>query len=155
MKVSLWLEIGVSASACYGPRMIERMSEAIVSSMFETLPVEITIIDDKDEVVGWNKHDTRIFKRPMTSMGLNFRDCHPEESLPRVVRIVEEMRAGTRDSARFWLDFPVEPSGKKHKILIEFFALRDYSGKYLGCMECAQDIEEIRKLEGQRRLLDE
>jgi PAS domain S-box-containing protein len=135
--------------------MIERMSEAILASMFETLPVEITIIDANDEVVGWNKHETRIFKRPMTSMGLNFRDCHPEESLSRVVRIVDEMRAGTRDKARFWLDFAVEPDGRKHKILIEFFALRDYSGNYLGCLECAQDIEEIKHLEGQRRLLDE
>jgi len=135
--------------------MIERMSEAVVAAMFETVPIEITIIDDKDEVVGWNKHDTRIFKRPMTSMGLDFRDCHPEESLPRVVRIVDEMKAGTRDTARFWLDVAVEPSGKKHKVLIEFFALRDYSGRYLGCMECTQDIEEIKHLEGQRRLLDE
>jgi PAS domain S-box-containing protein len=131
------------------------MSEAIVAAMFETVPLEITIIDAKDEVVGWNKHETRIFKRPLTSMGLNFRDCHPEESLPKVVRIVDEMRAGTRDTARFWLDFAVEPGGKKHKILVEFFALRDYSGRYLGCMECAQDIEDIRGIEGQRRLLDE
>lgn len=139
----------------YRTCMIERMSEAIVASMFETVPIEITVLDANDEVVGWNKHETRIFKRPMTSMGLNFRDCHPEESLPRVIRIVDEMRDGTRNTARFWLDFEVEPGRKKHKVLIEFFALRDYSGKYLGCMECAQDIEEIKKLEGQKRLLDE
>lgn len=133
-----------SPASWYRTCMIERMSEAIVASMFETVPIEITIIDANDEVVGWNKHETRIFKRPMTSMGLNFRDCHPEESLPRVIRIVDEMRDGTRNTARFWLDFEVEPGKKKRKVLIEFFALRDYSGKYLGCMECAQDIEEIK-----------
>ncbi|HVO38441.1 MAG TPA: PAS domain-containing protein [Spirochaetia bacterium] len=131
------------------------MSEAVVRAMFETVPMEITIIDAKDEVVGWNKHDTRIFRRPLGSMGLNFRDCHPEESLPRVVRIVEEMRNGTRDTARFWLDLALQPGTPKHKILIEFFALRDERGSYLGCMECTQDIEEIRGLEGQKRLLDE
>jgi len=135
--------------------MIERMSEAIVRAMFETVPMEITIIDAKDEVVGWNKHETRIFRRPLSSMGLNFRDCHPEESLPRVVRIVEEMRDGTRNTARFWLDLALQPGAPKHKILIEFFALRDERGSYLGCMECTQDIEEIRGLEGQKRLLDE
>ena len=123
--------------------------------MFETVPVEITIIDANDEVVGWNKHETRIFKRPITSMGLNFRDCHPAESLPRVIRIVDDMKAGKRDTVRFWLDFEVEACEKKHKVLIEFFALRDSNGKYLGCMECAQDIEEIKKIEGQRRLQDE
>jgi len=135
--------------------MIERMSEAIVRAMFETVPMEITIIDAKDEVVGWNRHETRIFRRPLSSMGLNFRDCHPEESLPRVVRIVEEMRDGTRNTARFWLDLALQPGAPKHKILIEFFALRDERGSYLGCMECTQDIEEIRGLEGQKRLLDE
>jgi len=135
--------------------MIERMSEAIVSAMFETVPVEITIIDDKDEVVGWNKHETRIFKRPLSSMGLNFRDCHPQESLAKVERIVNEMKAGTRDTARFWLDFALDPRCAKRKILIDFFALRDHSGKYLGCMECAQDIDDIKKIEGQKRLLDE
>jgi PAS domain S-box-containing protein len=135
--------------------MIERMSEEIVAAIFETVPMEITIIDANDEVVGWNKHETRIFKRPMTSMGLNFRDCHPVESLPKVERIIDEMKTGTRDRARFWTDFAAVPGGEKHKILIEFFALRNYSGGYLGCMECAQDIDEIRRLEGQRRLLDE
>jgi hypothetical protein len=135
--------------------MIERMSEAIAAAMFETVPMEITIIDANDEVVGWNKHETRIFKRPLTSMGLNFRDCHPEESLPRVIRIVDDMKAGKRDTVRFWLDVEVEACKNKHKVLIEFFALRDSNGKYLGCMECAQDIEEIKKIEGQRRLQDE
>jgi DUF438 domain-containing protein len=32
--------------------------------------------------------------------------------------------------------------------------LRDYSGSYLGCMECTQDVQEIMELKGERRLLD-
>jgi PAS domain S-box-containing protein len=133
--------------------MLERMSEKIVRSMFETMPIEITIIDDNDEVVGWNHHETRIFRRPLTSMGLNFRQCHPEESLAKVEQIVGEMKTGTRDKATFWIDLPLGPSGEKHKMLIEFHALRDDDGTYLGCMECAQDVEEIRALEGEKRLL--
>jgi DUF438 domain-containing protein len=27
------------------------------------------------------------------------------------------------------------------------------NGAYLGCMECTQDVEEIRHLEGEKRLL--
>jgi DUF438 domain-containing protein len=105
-------------------------------------------------VIGWNKNETRMFKRPMSSMGLNFRQCHPEASLPKVIQIVEEMRTGGRDKAQFWIDMRVGQDGKQHKILIEFFALRDESGRYLGCMECTQDVEEIRSLEGEKRLLD-
>lgn len=134
--------------------MIDRMNEQVVKALFETLPMEITVIDANDEVIGWNQHETRIFKRPLTSMGLNFRQCHPEKSLAKVEQIVGEMKAGKRDKAVFWIDLPLGADGNKHKILIEFFALRDDSGKYLGCMECTRDVEEIRGLQGEKRLLD-
>jgi PAS domain S-box-containing protein len=129
------------------------MSEDLVKAIIETIPVEITVIDGNDEVVGWNKHDTRLFFRPYASMGLNFRECHPKESLSHVERIVNEMKAGTRDKARYWIDMTVKSDGKKHKVLVEFYALRDPGGKYLGCLECTQDVQDIMGLEGERRLL--
>jgi DUF438 domain-containing protein len=133
--------------------MIDRMSERVVKAVLETLPAEITVIDENDEVIGWNKHEARLFKRPLTSMGLNLRECHPQESLYKVEQIVGEMKSGKRDKARFWIDLPVGPNKEKHKILIEFYALRDDSGKYAGCMEVTQDVEEIRHLQGDKRLL--
>lgn len=136
--------------------MLEAMSEKIVHAMFETLPVEITIIDAEDKVVGWNKHDTRLFYRPMASMEMNFRECHPKESLPLVEKIVDDLRQGRKDKVRFWIDMTVDrEKGIKHKIMIEFFALRDEMGKYLGCMECTMDIEEAMHLTGEKRLIDE
>jgi DUF438 domain-containing protein len=134
--------------------MIDQMNEKVVKAIFETLPFELTVIDAKDEVIGWNKHEDRLFKRPYTAMGTNFRDCHPKDSLDKVEKIVNEMKAGTRDSARFWIDMGVKEDSNKHKILIEFFALRDETGNYLGCMECTRDVEDIMHLEGQKRLLD-
>jgi uncharacterized protein len=140
-------------------KLFDQLNEAQLRALIETLPLELTIIDDKDEVVGWNKDEGRLFRRPLPSMGLNYRDCHPKESLPQVVQIVEQMRQGTRDRARFWIDMGVGPAGAdgkppRHKILIEFYALRDEKGGYLGCMECAQDVQEIRELEGERRIMD-
>jgi len=85
--------------------MLERMNEKIVRSMFETMPIEITVIDHNDEVIGWNRHENRVFKRPMTSMGMNFRQCHPEKSLAKVEQIVGEMKAGTREQGEL-LDRP-------------------------------------------------
>jgi DUF438 domain-containing protein len=134
--------------------LFDQMNEEMVKSLIETIPAEITVIDAHDEVVGWNKHETRLFKRPMTSMGLNFRECHPEKSLHLVERLVGEMRRGERDMARFWIDLAVPTDIRKHKILIEFHALRDASKKYLGCMEVVQDVEDIRHLEGEKRLMD-
>lgn len=135
--------------------MFDQMNEQIINTIIETIPMEITIIDANDEVIGWNKHETRLFTRPLTSMGLNFRQCHPEKSLAKVEQIVQEMKESKRDKARFWIDLPVGPQKDMHQILIEFYALRDYSGKYLGCMECTQDIQDMKHLEGQKRLLDE
>jgi len=132
--------------------MFDRMDESQVKAALETIPAEITVIDANDEVVAWNKHDTRLFHRPMTSMGLNFRKCHPAQSLAKVEQIVAEMKAGTRQKARFWIQAKV--GGERHMVLIEFFALRSEGGQYLGCMEVVQDVEDIRRLEGEKRLLD-
>jgi DUF438 domain-containing protein len=42
----------------------------------------------------------------------------------------------------------------KQKILIEYYALRDDSGKYIGCLEATQNISDIQRIEGEKRLLD-
>lgn len=132
--------------------MIDLMNEEMIKAVFESLPVEITVIDANDEVIGWNKNKTRLFKRPSTSLQCNFRECHPKESLAKVEQIVNDMKSGRKDKVRFWFDLTVGQG--KHKILVEFFAIRDQQGTYLGCMECTQDIEEIRHLECEKRLLD-
>ena len=134
--------------------MFDRMDEKLVKALIETIPAEITVIDADDEVVGWNKHETRLFRRPMEAMGMNFRRCHPEKSLEMVERIVAEMKSGARDKARFWIDLEVKKGEPKHKVLIEFYALRDEKKRYLGCLEFTQDVEDIRRLEGQKRLMD-
>jgi len=131
--------------------MFDRMDEKLVRAVVETIPAEITVIDANDEVVAWNRHENRLFHRPMTCMGLNFRKCHPEHSLAKVEQIVAEMKSGTRRQARFWIQAKV--GDERHMVLIEFFALRDESGCYIGCLEVTQDIEEHRRLEGEKRLL--
>ncbi|MGD9642126.1 MAG: PAS domain-containing protein [Elusimicrobiales bacterium] len=134
--------------------LFDKMSADMVKAMIEAMPAELTVIDANDEVAGWNKHETRLFKRPMTAMGMNFRQCHPEHSLAMVERLIAEMKAGTRDKATFWIDLEVEKGQPKHKILIEFYALRDPKGQYLGCLEFTQDVQHIRDLQGQKRLMD-
>lgn len=133
--------------------MIDMMNDAVIKALLETMPAEISVIDANDEVIGWNKHESRLFKRPLTAMGLNFRECHPKESLELVEKIVSEMKSGARKSARFWIDLNAKTGGKPHIILIEFFALHSPEGTYLGCLEFAQDVEGIMQLEGEKRLL--
>lgn len=132
--------------------MIGELPEDVLNAVLETVPVEFSVLDQNDTVLAWNKHETRIFKRPVGVIGRNVRDCHPEKSLHRVERILKEMKGGKRDKARFWIDLNID--GKTQKILIEYYALRDGQGKYLGCLEASQNITEIQTLEGEKRLLD-
>jgi hypothetical protein len=64
-----------------------------------------------------------------------------------VDRILAGFRAGTHDTAAFW----IELHGRF--VHIEYRALRDASRRYLGCLEVTQDLTEKRALTGQQRLL--
>ena len=123
-----------------------------LEAVLETLPVEFSVVDRNDNVVAWNKHETRIFKRPEGVLGRNVRDCHSQKSLDKVLQILKEMKEGKRDKARFWIDIGEEES--QRKVLIEYYALRSPAGEYLGCLEASQDITDILTIEGQKRILD-
>jgi hypothetical protein len=134
--------------------MIGELPDPILQALLETVPVEFSIIDAEDKVLAWNKHETRLFKRPKTVVGRDVRDCHPKKSLHMVEQLLEEMKDGTRDKARFWIDMAPEPDAMPEKILIEYYALRNDDGAYLGCVEVTQNISKIQDLEGEKRLLD-
>jgi len=134
--------------------MMGKIDGKILESIFNTIPIEFSVLDENDKVLAWNKHETRIFKRPEAALGRDVKQCHPERSLGKVEQIISEMKEGMRDTARFWIDLPIGKNGEKEKVLIEYYALRDKEGNYLGCLESSQNIASIQKLEGQKRLLD-
>jgi len=134
--------------------MMGKIDGKVLESIFNTIPIEFSVLDENDKVLAWNKHETRIFKRPEAALGRDVKQCHPERSLGKVEQIISEMKEGMRDTARFWIDLPIGKNGEKEKVLIEYYALRDKEGNYLGCLESSQNIASIQKLEGQKRLLD-
>lgn len=117
--------------------------------MLNTLPVEITFADQEGVVRYFSETSERIFVRSRGIIGRKVENCHPPESIDRVAEIVEAFESGRRDSAAFWLEI------KGRFIYIVFYAVRDEDGRYLGTMEVAQDLTDLRQLEGERRLLDE
>ena len=48
----------------------------------------------------------------------------------------------------------MEDTEEPQKILIEYYALRDANGNYLGCLEASQNITDKQKITGEKRLLD-
>ena len=134
--------------------MIGELDKNVLESLLEAIPVEFSVVDKNDKVLAWNKHETRIFKRPKGAVGRDVRDCHPKGSLNKVETILAEMKAGKRDKASFWIDLPMKDKDTPQKVLIEYYALRDAAGNYLGCLEASQNITDIQKITGQKRLLD-
>lgn len=124
--------------------MIGQLSNDVLEALLEAIPVEFSVLDANDQVLTWNKHDTRTFKRPIDVVGSNVRDCHPKTSIHKVELILSEMKSGKRDKARFWIDLTI--ANEEQKILIEYYALRDEHGNYLGCLETSQNITDIQTL---------
>jgi len=128
--------------------MIENLDQEQIASILETIPVDISFVDESDTVRFWNKHETRVFKRPSSVLGKTAQNCHPPKSVDKVNRVLSDLKNGKRDFAEFWIDL------RGRKIYIRYFAVRDKDGKYLGTLEVGQDITEIKRIEGEKRLLE-
>ena len=108
--------------------------------VFNHLPVDITVVDENDRVLFFNKPKERFFPRSPAIVGRSVNNCHPPESVHIVEEIVETFRKGDRNTATFWIEL------KGRFILIQYFALRNEKGVYKGVMEVSQDATDIRKL---------
>ena len=128
--------------------MIEKLSHEIIEVLLDALPADITFVDEEDKVRYFNKEGKRIFARSRKIIGIKVQKCHPQKSIHVVNQILEDFRNNRRDSANFWIDL------KGRKMYIRYFAVRDKEGKYLGCLEVTQDITDIQKITGEKRLLD-
>lgn len=129
--------------------LIADMPIELVDAMLDTLPLDITFVDSEDTVRYFNKETKpRLFARTRAIIGRKVQRCHPQKSVHVVNQILADFKSGRRDWAEFWIDV------KDRKIYIRYFAVRDSAGKYLGCVEASQDITDIQKLQGEKRLLE-
>ncbi|HEB35932.1 hypothetical protein LCGC14_1021640 [marine sediment metagenome] len=115
-------------------------------SILNTLPVDITFVDNEDKVRYFSDNKERIFLRTKSVIGIKVQNCHPPQSLETVEEILNSFKEGKRDTVDFWIN----QEGKF--VYIRYFAVRDEGGSYLGTLEVSQDLTEIKKLEGEKRL---
>jgi DUF438 domain-containing protein len=119
-----------------------------VNLMLTHLPVDLSFVNENDEVIYYSNTEDRIFPRSPGIIGRKVQNCHPPKSIDMVEKILDEFKAGNKDTADFWIQM------RGRFILIRYFALRDSKGAYKGCLEVSQDVTDIRSLQGQKRLLD-
>lgn len=118
-----------------------------ILSILNTMPVDITFIDKNDKVKYFSQSRERIFQRNRAIINRDVRHCHPPASTHIVDKILDDFKKGTQDRAPFWINVG------ERLIHIEYFALRNDKGEYIGTLEVSQDLTEYRKLEGEQRIL--
>jgi uncharacterized protein len=125
-----------------------------ITQIFRHLPVDVTFVDEGNDVRFYSDGKNRVFERTPDIIGRNVLNCHDPNSVQIVFKILEDFRAGTRDTAEFWIQTKAQNPDNRF-IHIRYFAVRDAAGKFYGTLEVTQDVTEIRKLQGERKLLDE
>ena len=63
---------------------VENLNKEQLAGILEKIPVEISFVDENDLVRFWNKHETRLFRRPVSVIGKAVQNCHPQQSLDKV-----------------------------------------------------------------------
>lgn len=124
-----------------------RLNYEEMLGILSTLPVDITFVDKDDKVKFFSEGKDRVFDRSRAILLRDVRLCHPPSSMHIVDKIIEDFRSGREDKTAFWINF----QGKF--VFIEYYAVRDKNGEYLGTLEVTQDLTTHRQLEGEQRLL--
>ncbi len=118
-----------------------------IMAILNTIPVDMTFVDKDDKVKYFTQGNHRIFARSRTIINRDVRLCHPPGSVHIVEKILEDFKSGKASHAPFWINM------KGRFILIEYYALRDEKGEYMGTLEVSQDLTEARSLDGEQRIL--
>lgn len=118
-----------------------------LNAILNSIPFDLTFVDKDDTVRYFTQGRERIFARNRAIIGRKVQLCHPPKSVHIIQQILKDFRSGKESRAPFWIEM------KGRFIHIEYFALRDDEGNYIGTLEVSQDLTEKRQLTGEQRLL--
>ena len=118
-----------------------------IMAILNTVPFDMTFVDKDDKVKYFTQGKERIFPRSRSIINRDVRLCHPPGSVHIIEKILDDFKSGRASHAPFW----IQMHGKF--VHIEYYALRDEKGEYLGTLEVSQDLAPLRRLEGEQRIL--
>lgn len=107
------------------------MTASQLEAMLNTIPMELTFIDDEDVNRYYNDDGKpKLFKRPLSSLDRLVYLCHPPKIEPMVRKIIEQFKAGEKDEVGIWMNKAGED------VYVNYRAVRDAEGNYVGALEC-------------------
>ena len=124
-----------------------KMDLRLLRQVLNTMPFEIDLIDANDNFVYFTDGDNRMHDRYVEQLGQNLETLHPEKPeriRPTVRKILASFKDGSADHYEQWF-----PMGER-TCYINYYAIRDIDGTYLGCMEFTGDIKRIQGFRGVR-----
>ena len=116
-------------------------------TILNTLPFDMTFVDEDDKVKYFTHGPERIFSRSRSIINRDVRLCHPPGSVHIIEKILDDFKSRKASRAPFWI------RRQERFIHIEYIALRDEKGNYMGTLEISQDLTELRQLKGEKRIL--
>lgn len=118
-----------------------------ISAVFNHLPIDITFVDKDNIVKYFSQAKERIFARTKAVIGRDVANCHPPASVHVVEQIVEDFKSGKKDKEEFYIEL-----GDLY-VYIQYFAVRDENGEFIGTLEVTQNIKPIQAIKGEKRLV--
>lgn len=116
-----------------------------LSAILDLLPFALTFIDENDKVAYFGG-GADIFPHSKNALGNSVYSCHLPESVPRVKKIFDDFHQGKKDKYEFWF----KPRHMGRYLYLQYFAVRK-DNKYLGCLEVAQDVTDIRNWKTEKK----
>ncbi|GFI20466.1 DUF438 domain-containing protein [Lactobacillus johnsonii] len=116
-----------------------------LSAILDLLPFALTFIDENDKVAYFGG-GANIFPHSKNAIGNSVYSCHLPESVPRVKKIFDDFHQGKKDKYEFWF----KPRHMGRYLYLQYFAVRK-DNKYLGCLEVAQDVTDIRNWKNEKK----
>ncbi|MBW1849803.1 MAG: PAS domain-containing protein [Deltaproteobacteria bacterium] len=126
-------------------RLIDRLNKDQIEAILDSLPLEFIFVDENDCLQYYNKGNKRSREDQDKILGNDIRSCHKPESLPKLDEMLNGFKDGKKDEDEFWVD------GLGVKLLNRFLAVRDSSGKYMGCVEYLLNFTKLEKLAEEKK----
>jgi len=122
--------------------MLEELTGEQLQGILDALPMEILFVDANDRVQFWNKADKRTGRTDI--LGKDIRGCHKPESMPRLEKLISNLKDGVKDEEEFWVSY-------NDRILNRFIAVRNKQGKYLGMVQYLFRFKDLEKLAEEKK----
>ncbi|MCT3607601.1 DUF438 domain-containing protein [Lactobacillus acidophilus] len=117
-----------------------------LSAILDLLPFALTFVDENDKVAYFGG-GAAIFPHSKNAIGNSVFSCHTPESNPIVEKIFQDLHSGEKKVVTYWF----KPKMLGRMLYLRYYAVHNKDGKYLGCLEVAEDITDIQKLSGQKK----